>query len=148
MCADAGEAKKGPGSRRGRQHSPSMSHRRTSRCRDWTKNALCSTITLMHPSSNTIFVHTAVPWCRPRCCEWKTQNTSFHKFTRLQTISSRCRFLSAANFLTQIKQRNPSRLRKKQKTVSKGQNLEWEKQEETAEIYERGEGKAQALSRI
>lgn len=32
--------------------------------------------------------------------------------------------------------------------MSKGQNLEWEKQEETAKIYERGEGTAQALSRI
>lgn len=32
--------------------------------------------------------------------------------------------------------------------MSKGQNLDWEKQEETAKIYERDEGKAQALSRI
>lgn len=35
-----------------------------------------------------------------------------------------------------------------EKTVSKGQNLEWEKQEETAKIYERDDGKARALSRI
>lgn len=63
--------------------------------------------------SKCIFADILLHWLTVRWYEWKTQNTTFHKFKRLLTTSSHCRIQSAANFLTSITQRNPNPFRKK-----------------------------------
>lgn len=145
MCADAEEGKERRGSGRGRQLSSSMSHSRTGRCREWTENVLCSIIPLKHPPSKTTmstFHCTGADRC---VVDGKHLFPQVHKVTGHHfppPIPKYCK-LPYLNKRTQ-----PQPPQKKKRTVSQGQNFEWEKQEETAKIYERGEGKAQVLSRI
>lgn len=73
--------------RREEDKSASISYSRTGRCREWTKNVLCSIITLMHPTSNTIVSTFHCPGADRGLVNGK--HTSFHKFIRLQAISSR-----------------------------------------------------------